>query len=180
MDGRARSTRRTTATVALATAWAGALAVNRSLRTVRGPSMEPTLHDGDLLAVVPWVRGRRDDVVLVRDPREPSRVTVKRLLGLPGEELRLLDGMLHVDGMLHDEPWATGHTPDATLHVPAGHVAVLGDARDRSTDSRVFGPVPLALVEGRVVARVGPAPRLLSASGPGRLSGRPPASWRIR
>lgn len=143
-------------------AWAASLAVQRSLRRVRGASMEPTLRAGDLVAVVPLVGPRRGDVVLVRDPREPSRVTVKRVLGLPGERLRVRRGRVLVDGVAQAEPYAGGAGPDAELRVPPGHVAVLGDARHRSTDSRVFGPVPLELVDGLVVARVAPSPRLLA------------------
>ena len=143
-------------------AWAATLAVQRSLRRVRGASMEPTLREGDLVAVVPLVGPRRGDVVLVRDPREPARVTVKRVLGLPGERLRVRHGRVLVDGVAQSEPYAGGTGPDADLQVPPAHVAVLGDARHRSTDSRVFGPVPLDLVDGLVVLRVAPSPRLLA------------------
>lgn len=62
-------------------AYAATLAVNRSLRDVEGRSMSPTLEPGDriLVAPVPSERLRPGQIVVVRDPREPSRVTVKRI-----------------------------------------------------------------------------------------------------
>ena len=142
-------------------AWGVALAVNRSLRRVRGSSMAPTLSPGDVVLVVPVRRPRRGQVVLVRDPRDPDHVQVKRVLAQAGETLRVSRGRLLVDGVGQVERYAVGPGPDGRLHVPPAHVAVLGDARDASTDSRTYGAVPLSLVDARVVARVAPRPRLL-------------------
>lgn len=131
--------------LAVAAVWAGSLGVNRSLRRVRGPSMLPTLDPGDLVLALPVRRPRRGEVVLLRDPRrpdDPSQVHVKRVVALAGD---------HVELGGHD------------LAVPAGHVAVLGDARDASTDSRAYGPVPLELVLRRVPLRCWPRPTLLAA-----------------
>lgn len=143
-----------------AAVWAVLLAGNRSLRRVRGPSMVPTLAPGDLVLTVP--RGdrvpRRGQVVLVR---ARDGVHVKRVVGLPGERVAVQRGRARVDGQRLDEPYAVGTGPAATFDVPAGHVAVLGDGRGASTDSRSYGPVPLDDVLRRVVLAVGPPPRLL-------------------
>lgn len=120
----------------LATA-GGALAARRALFVVRidGTSMEPTFHSGDAVLAVRAGFGpavRRGDIVVCRLPRElqgPSGLLVKRAAGLAGDR---------VDG------------GDA---VPAGRVFVRGDG-DRSYDSRAFGPLPLASVRGRVIARL--------------------------
>lgn len=157
-DDVGRATR--TAGVVVA-AWAGLLALNRSLRRVRGDSMAPTLRPGDIVLTVPVRRPRRGQVVIVRHPREPDHAQVKRVLALPGERLQVSRGHLLVDGVGHVEPYAVGRGPDGRIDVPADHVAVLGDARDVSTDSRAYGPVPLDHVDARVVARVAPRPRLL-------------------
>lgn len=149
--------------VAVTATWGLAVAVNRSLRRIRGSSMAPTLEPGDVVLTLPMRRPARGEVVIVRDPRDPSHVQVKRLLGLPGERLRIHRGRLHVDGIAHPEHYAAGNGPDGELDVPHDHVAVLGDARDASTDSRTYGAVPLALVDARAVARVRPHPRLLRA-----------------
>ena len=143
--------------------WAGAIAVNRSLRRVRGGSMEPTLRPGELVVALPVRRPRRGEVVLVRDPRDPTTTNtqVKRVIGLPGETVEVRDGTLLIDGRRHREAHQHGRGPDGRLQVPAGHVAVLGDARGASTDSRTYGPVPLELLTRRVPLVLRPWPHLL-------------------
>ena len=138
---------------------------------VQGESMLPTLAPGQRIAVGPLRRApRRGDVVVVR---RPEREVVKRVVGLPGEHVRLLAGLLESDGHPVPEPYTeprpapagpaappspahpAGPTPTASpeenrrpqrpveldLRLGAGEFAVLGDRRDRSTDSRSFGPV---------------------------------------
>lgn len=97
-----------------------ALAVNRSLVVVRGPSMEPTLWPGDRLLTVPAHRAwlRPGQVVVVAAPDAPGHLVVKRL-------------------------HAIGH----------GAADVRGDAPARSTDSRQWGPLPVAAVRRVAVAR---------------------------
>lgn len=142
--------------------WALALGTNRSLRRVRGGSMAPTLHPGDLVLTLPPVGvPRRGEVVLVRDPRDATHVQVKRVIGLPGETLEVREGTLLLDGRPHREAHRHGHGPDGGLAVPPGHVAVLGDARDASTDSRTYGAVPLHLVDRRVPLALRPRVRWL-------------------
>lgn len=147
--------------------WGTALAVNRSLRRVRGASMAPTLRPGDLVLTLPVRRPRRGEVVLVRDPtdprdpRDPAHVQVKRVIGLAGETVEVRAGSLLLDGRRHREAHQHGRGPDGRLEVPPGHVAVLGDARDASTDSRAYGPVPLHLVDRRVPLALTPRLRLL-------------------
>jgi nickel-type superoxide dismutase maturation protease len=104
----------------VACAYALVLAVNRSLVTVRGPSMEPALWPGDRLLTVPaftWLL-RPGQVVVVQDPGDPQHRVVKRLVGI-GE----------------------------------GGADVRGDAPDRSTDSRTWGPVPVSSVLRIAMAR---------------------------
>lgn len=143
--------------------WAGAVAINRSLRRVNGGSMAPTLQPGDLVVALPVRRPRRGEVVLVRDPRDPTpdNAQVKRVIGLPGETVEVRDGTLLIGGRHHREAHQHGRGPDGRLEVPAGHVAVLGDARGASTDSRAYGPVPLGLVTHRVPLVLRPWPHRL-------------------
>jgi signal peptidase I len=94
---------------------------------------------------------------------------VKRVVGLPGERLQIRDNRVWVNGAPLTEPWATapiGYAePDwAALGMPGGMVPpdalfVLGDNRNDSTDSHVFGPVPVPFVIGRAVLRVWPPGR---------------------
>ncbi len=115
----------------------------------------------ELLVTLPVRRPRRGEVVLVGDPRDPTHVQVKRVIGLPGETIELRGGTLLIDGRRHREAHQHGRGPDGRLQVPADHVAVLGDARDASTDSRAYGPVPHALVTRRVPLVLRPWPRRL-------------------
>lgn len=109
---------------------------------VHGDSMRPTLEPGQRIAVGPVRRTpRRGEVVLLR---RAGREMVKRVVGLPGERVRLVDGRLEVDGRNVPEPYAVGRSARAVeLDVLLGHeeLVVLGDSRGHSTDSRSFGPV---------------------------------------
>lgn len=144
--------------------WALSVVVNRSLRRVRGASMAPTLRPGDLVATLPVRVPRRGEVVLVRDPRDAAHVQVKRVIGLPGETVEVRDGTLLVDGRRHREAHQHGRGTEGRLRVPPGHLAVLGDARAASTDSRTYGPVPFELVDRRVPLVVRPRLRWLRST----------------
>ncbi len=133
------------ALIGAAGAWAAALLVNRRLRRVDGESMSPTLAPGDLVLVAPAWRVRTGDVVVVRDPREPSRETVKRVAAVAGEPADLRGSV---------------------ARVPEGHLAVAGDNQRASTDSRAYGAVARDLVASRVVARLWPRPVLTRKRGP--------------
>lgn len=153
-----------------ATAWVGALATNRSLRRVAGPSMLPGLRPGDLLLTVPRRRGLppRGDLVVAS---VGGTTAVKRLVGLPGDDVVLLDGHLHVDGSWWQLPGAVLVDEDHRWRVGADEVVLLGDNRAASTDSRTAGPVRLVEVARVVVASVRPPRRLGAGVGMRRLPG---------
>jgi signal peptidase I len=128
---------------------------------VRGSSMEPCLHDGDRLVVdrvtYSLAEVGRGDVVVLRYPRDPEVDFVKRVVGLPGESVRLCDGDLFVDGVrLEGFGCIRDHADFGPLQVPTGQYFVLGDNRPISCDSRDFGLVPGELLKGRVRARFWP------------------------
>ncbi len=136
------------------------------LNEVTGSSMQPTLLPGDWLAVnrlayglrLPYARGnllnwhqpRRGDIVVLDDPMSGRRI-VKRVVGLPGDRLEIRDGMLLVNGEVDDQGEFDKQESLAPLTVPEGNYFVLGDNRQRSLDSRAFGPVD----QGRIVGRAG-------------------------
>lgn len=84
----------------------------------------------------------RGDIITLESPIAKGRLVCKRVIGLPGD-------MICVD--------PTGQYADPSEHivVPKGHIWISGDNLTASRDSRIYGPVPLALVKGRIVARVG-------------------------
>lgn len=150
-------------------AWGVALAVNRSLVRVSGPSMLPALHPGDLLVTVP-VRGgavRAGDVVVVDPPTGPR--SVKRVVATAGQQVTRADAVLQVDGRALGPRTAPGEDgaggvdagASGTWVVAPGQVFLLGDHAAASTDSRTWGPVPSRRVRRRVLAVLAPVPRLV-------------------
>lgn len=129
--------------------------------TVSSSSMVPALCPGDRVLVLSWKATlenvRRGDVIVVKAPRSQANL-VKRAVGLPGDVVEIRDALLYVNDQLVDEP-AVDHAAIDSLyygpvHVPTGHVLVLGDSREVSIDSRSFGPVPASQLVGTVATRL--------------------------
>ena len=133
---------------------------------VRGNSMAPGIHDGDRILVEPWryVVGSvdRGDVIVLQYPLDPRLDYIKRVVGLPGDDVLIGGGRVWVNGELVEEPYVDEPDPETFLRcrVKAGHFFVLGDNRRRSSDSREFGQVPDSHVRGRVELRLWPLDRL--------------------
>jgi signal peptidase I len=129
--------------------------------TVSSTSMEPTLCPGDRLLVDLWNPDiddlARGDLVALRPGRSAVPV-VKRVVGLPGDEVAIRDALLYVNDRRVDEPYVDHKAIDALFYgpvvVPADRLLVLGDARAASIDSRVYGPVPSERLIGTVALRV--------------------------
>jgi signal peptidase I len=159
--------RRTTAmgagALVLGAVVAAALAARRARLEpvlVRGGSMRPTLAPGQRIAVAPLLRPpRRGDLVVVESPR--GLELVKRVVGLPGERVRLHAGGLEVDGRAVPEPYLAGGPPgQLELELGPAQYLVLGDHRAASTDGRDFGPVGADALLGRVRFAYWPPRRL--------------------
>ena len=129
--------------------------------------MAPALQPGD------WVIARRisgvperGDAVIFADPTGSGMNLVKRVIGLPGENVAISNGRVSVDGAILADRWAVGATsPDGEWPVPTDHVWVLGDNRGASrADGRTIGPTPLVEAQWQVVARYWPRNRIGSAT----------------
>jgi len=121
---------------------------------VHGQSMEPNLHTDQRLIVekvsYPLRGPRRGDIVVVQvDGYDVP--PIKRVIGLPGETIEIREGHVWVDGRSLDEDYLADIEQGdfGPYTVPAGHVFVMGDNRNVSGDSRLFGSVPLTNVWGR-------------------------------
>ena len=133
---------------------------------VDGISMMPTLEDGDKMVVnkIGYSIGKPDrfDIVVFHAPEQKDYI--KRVIGLPGDEVEYRDDVLYINGEAMEEPYLeeykaeiaeTTLTEDFTLEgkiqekvVPEGHVFVLGDNRRKSKDSRHIGVVPIDEIIG--------------------------------
>ncbi len=123
---------------------------------VQGSSMEPTLVDGQRLLVDKLTyrlrEPRRGEIIVFHYPADPRRKFIKRVIGVPGDEVLIAGQRLILNGKPVQEPYVLGPMRGVfgPVTVPDGHVFVLGDNRNNSDDSRYpdVGPVPLDLVVG--------------------------------
>jgi signal peptidase I len=124
---------------------------------VEGTSMAPRLHDQDRLFINKFAydfeKIGRDDVVVFYYPRDIQKSYIKRVIGLPGDTVRIEDGQVFVNGEPIDEPYVPDRYRDVrsmeALKVPPGEYFVMGDHRSISSDSRDFGPVERKLIYGK-------------------------------
>jgi signal peptidase I len=130
-------------------------AVSERIR-VESISMQPTLYPGDYVIVNKLAyrfnhRPDRGDVIVFRYPPDPEAIPyIKRIIGLPGDQILITDGKVYVNGQLVVEPYlvvSTNRGGDWT--VPDGQLFVMGDNRNNSSDSRSWGFVPLENIIGR-------------------------------
>ena len=146
---------------------------------VEGPSMQPTLHEGEYVLVnklvymrfspkqladlLPFVEVAEEehlypfrppepgDVIIFRFPRDDTRDFVKRVVGTPGDTVEIREGTVYVNDERVTEPYITRRDRRTIppITVPEGSFYVLGDNRRASNDSRDWGPVPAENIIGR-------------------------------
>lgn len=123
---------------------------------VDGFSMEPTLKSGEFVIVNKLAYRFGDpqmgDVIVFHYPRDPEQEYIKRVIGLPGDVVRVKNGMVFVNEQLIDEPYiAAAPAYESEWIVPDNSLFVLGDNRNNSSDSHNWGPVPLKNIIGKAV-----------------------------
>jgi len=137
---------------------------------VAGPSMEPTFHNHDYLIVdrlsYDFEEPQRGDVVIFTLPQNPSETLIKRVVGVPGDTLRVVGTDIVITNSVHPErftlsepylaPADLGGASGMTVRLGAGQYFVLGDNRKVSYDSRLWGTLPRADIIGRVFVRLYP------------------------
>jgi signal peptidase I len=128
---------------------------------VEGTSMMPSLQNDERIFINKFVYrfgisdiGRGDTVVFLY-PNDPSKSYIKRVIGIPGDRIRIDDGTVIVNGNALSEPYVAqdyrDQIPMAEEIVPADKYFVLGDHRSSSNDSRSWGWVPRQYIYGKAV-----------------------------
>lgn len=135
---------------------------------VRGSSMEPNFHDFEYLfteEVSYYMHApRRGDVIVLKNPQNESEYFIKRIIGLPGEHVVVKDKQVMVnDVVINEAPYLaetvqTWGNVDVTLS--DAQYFVMGDNRNESLDSRIFGPIEKREIVGRAWIRVFPFSRI--------------------
>lgn len=141
---------------------------------VKGASMEPNYEDHEYLLIdelsFRFREPKRGEVVVFKYPNDTSQYFIKRVIGLPGDNIEVRDEGVFVNGTQLDESsylsptLATGMTASTT--VPSGSYFLMGDNRPSSLDSRVFGPVQRSYIVGKTWIRAWPFTRLSHFSAP--------------
>ena len=157
---------------------------------VEGPSMEPGLHNGQYLLVnkavyfklnlgnlskfIPFIDAeegeetylfhgpQRGDVIVFKYPRDPDRDFIKRVIGVPGDRVRVVDGVVYVNDVALEEDYISapaGRELEEEV-VPEGNYFVLGDNRPNSSDSRSWGFVPEENIIGKAMLSYWPLDEL--------------------
>ena len=137
---------------------------------VEGTSMLPRLHDGERIFVnkliyydeYRWApKIERGDIVVFWFPDDPSKSYIKRVIGLPGDTVELHEGVVRVNGRDLDEAYLDSrlnlsHRSQTPVYVRPNYYFVMGDNRDNSSDSRIWGLVPKKYIYGKALFRYWP------------------------
>ena len=131
-------------------------------------SMVPTLKYGDRVLVNKFIyrftEPQRGDIIVFKSVEGDGQDLIKRVVGVPGDEIAVRGGKLFVNGEPQKEPYVNKKYPDRSFYapttVPKDHVFAMGDNRANSQDSRVFGPVPEKNIEGEAFLRFWPPDRI--------------------
>lgn len=132
-------------------------------------SMIPTIELQDRVVankfIYRFTDPERGDIVVLDDPTGSVDTLIKRVVGMGGETIDIIDGKVLIDGEPLDEPYTHGlptdpMTLEMPYEIPEGSVWLMGDYRTNSADSRVFGAVPLTEIKGRAIFRFWPIDRI--------------------
>lgn len=132
---------------------------------VDGISMEPAFASGQILIVsrLPYLfwSPQRGDVVVFHLPEDPFQDYIKRIIAIPGDTLEIRHTQVFINGVLQDEsylaePCGAGLCENRIWQIGSDEYFMMGDNRNHSSDSRIFGPVKKTYVLGKVILRYWP------------------------
>ncbi|MDD3711092.1 MAG: signal peptidase I [Patescibacteria group bacterium] len=143
---------------------------------VKGASMEPTFHDHEYLIIdeisYRFNKPQRGEVIVFRYPQNPQEYFIKRVVALPGEIIKMIDGEIFIynsdnptgfkldEGFYLSDSVKTYSLVDELISLGEDEYFVLGDNRYASKDSRTFGPLKDSFITGKVLFRGWPFSRL--------------------
>ena len=154
--------------IVLALVVGGVLSFTIRPTLVSGNSMTPTLNDRNYLIIdkmtYRFEKPSRGDIVVFKTTLKTAdgspKDLIKRVVGLPGDAVKITEGLVYIDDQLLKESYVLEEFTDGDIEViiPEGQVFVLGDNRDVSMDSRSveIGLVPIEQIRGRILIRVLP------------------------
>ncbi|WP_027339983.1 signal peptidase I [Halonatronum saccharophilum] len=129
-------------------------------------SMRPLLEPGDRILVNKFIyrftEPKRQEIIVFKYPVDPRRNFIKRLIGMPGDEVEIINGVVHINGEVLEEDYLLerNYADFPAKVVPEGHYFMLGDNRNNSEDSRYWGFVPEEKVVGRAFVIFWPLNRI--------------------
>lgn len=140
---------------------------------VKGSSMFPTFKDKEYILTdkisYKFRDPQRGEVIILESPKNADIDYIKRIIGLPGERIRISQGRVYLNDKLFSESYLHVETPvfpggfireDEEITIPSDNYFVMGDNRPGSSDSREFGFVPTSHIIGHVIFRYFPLDRI--------------------
>ncbi|MFS8159152.1 MAG: signal peptidase I [Candidatus Roizmanbacteria bacterium] len=140
---------------------------------VNGRSMDNTFHNGDYILTSKISYRFKNpgigDIIVFKSPQNPDIDFIKRVIGLPGDKIRIQEGKVYDNNLSLNEFYINPESDTSggaflaegqEVTVPEGHLFVMGDNRSHSSDSREFGFIPQQDIIGQVVFRYFPPPKI--------------------
>ncbi|MDA8235233.1 MAG: signal peptidase I [Clostridia bacterium] len=131
-------------------------------------SMEPTLTEGDRIIVNKFLyrfkEPQRADVIVFKYPLDEKRDFIKRIIGVPGDTVEIKNNELIINGKPVPEPYLAQNLEQngnyGPVTVPQDRYLMLGDNRNNSEDSRIWGMLPKENIRGKAVVLYWPINRI--------------------
>lgn len=139
---------------------------------VEGASMEPNFHDKEYLIIneisYRFEKPQRGEVVILKNPEDERFYFIKRVVGLPGEKVAVLNGRVFINDKQIEESYIKNFSSDdyGPITLASDEYFVMGDNRNNSSDSRYFGALKRQNIIGRVWVRAWPLDKFNTFNAP--------------